>query len=98
MIVFDDYAENIQKNQEKTAIFARDFPGFFGSGRPKPGISRRIAACGPAASSDGDPLPARLERHRNRPVAEIIATWKPGSRIGLGTASRLAKSLNERCM
>ena len=28
MIVFDDYAENIQQNQVKTTILA-EFPGFF---------------------------------------------------------------------
>ena len=81
MIVFDDYAENIQQNQVKTAISA-PFSRFFSSGSV-------ISPYFPGKNANEDPhraggqlqtaslLPRGSNAIKNRPVAEIIATLKP---------------------
>ena len=76
MFVFDDYAGNIQQNQEETAFFARKSRDFWGP-------PRRDAGFPGGSGLSGRPGHTAMRRRRgsncrrNRPVAEIIATWKP---------------------
>ena len=79
MFVFDDYAENIQQNQVKTAIFAQ-FSRFFS--RISPDLARFPARMTASSTPGGRIRQLAVCRRgsnpiKNRPVAEIIATVKP---------------------
>ncbi len=81
MIVFDDYAENIQQNQVKTTIFA-PFSRFFSSESADFALfSRekrdRDAVIDRWLIQTASLLPRGSNAIKYRPVAEIIATLKP---------------------
>ena len=80
MIVFDDYAENIQENQVKTALLA-SFSGFFSKKRPISPYFQGKSPQRPAAAGGWLQTASLFRRASNaikkRPVADITATEKP---------------------
>ena len=101
MIVFDDYAENIQQNQVKTTILA-SFSRFFSNESPFcpdfPGKTRSRPASAGGRLQTASLRPRGSNAIKNRPVAEIIATLKPAPAYASALRIACAKSLNERCM
>jgi len=94
-IVFDDRAENIHKNQEKSsflAIFSRFFEF-------QPSLPRNFRGnCRSVASiSDRDSLPAWIKAEQESAGRRDHRHAETSSRVCLGTASRLAEII-ERTM
>ena len=98
MFVFDDYAENIQQNQGKTAILAAISRFFSRQSRILAVFSASEGHFRTWPASDSCSLAARLKRHQKPAGRRDHRDAEPRSGIRLGASTAWLKSLNERCM
>jgi hypothetical protein len=96
LIVFDDYAGNIQQNQEEFVFFAQKPREFTGSPHGRAGFSGKSHSFGPI-ESHSDALPAGLKLEEESARGRDHCDVETGPGIGFGAACGLGE-VAERAM